>query len=307
MKKSLLFPSLCALILLAGCGSPSAPPAASEPAAPPTPPAVSEPAPAPAPEVISYTVTTLTEENSLHAEDGTLLLTTRYQLPSLSAHREDGSAIEEAKTEAEEAALATAATFNEKFTNWSNEEDFGGGNIADIAKESYDWCIQEGLDWFEGYALDLNCSTYQTDRMISVVGLYYSYTGGAHPNSVYLAWNFDLENGAFFTPETLGDSPEFQLVVTEELIRQCKEQIKVAEQEGWGSDIFWPDYETILADWQSYAVSFDGENMIVSFSPYELAAYAAGPQIFSIPYSFLEPYLSLQGMELLGLAEKPGA
>ena len=305
MKKTLLFPSLCALILLAGCGAPSAPPAVSEPTPPP--PAVSEPAPPPAPEVITYTVTTLTEEDSLHAEDGTHLLTTRYQLPSLSAHREDGSVIEEANTEAEEAALAAVETFNEKFTNWSNEDDFGGGDIADIAKESYDWCVQEGLDWYAGYSLDLSCSTYRTERMISVVGLYYSYTGGAHPNTVNLAWNFDLENGTFFTPETLGDSPEFQLAVTEELIRQCKEQIEVAEQEGWGPDIFWPDYETILADWQSYAVSFDGENMIVSFSPYELAACAAGPQIFSIPYSFLEPYLSLQGMELLGPVVRPGA
>ena len=190
-------------------------------------------------------------------------------------------------------------TFNETFSNWSNEDDFGGSDIRDLAKEDYAWRSQEDIEWSMNYTLDLSCSTYQTEQMISVFGLYYYYTGGAHPNSVYLAWNFDLENGEFFSPETLGDSPEFQIAVTEELIRQCKEQIKAAEKEGWGPDIFWPDYETILADWQSYAVSFDGENMIVSFSPYELAAYAAGPQIFSIPYTFLEPYLSLQGMELL--------
>ena len=303
MKKAHLFALLCTLILLAGCGA-SAPPASSE--VPPSPPADPELLPPP-PEVISYTVTTLTQEDSLRAEDGTLLLTTRYQLPSLSAHREDGSVIEEAETEAEEAALAATETFNETFTNWSNEDDFGGGNIADIAKEDYAWRSQEDIEWSMNYTLDLSCSTYQTERMISVFGLYYYYTGGAHPNSVYLAWNFDLENGEFFSPETLGDSPEFQIAVTEELIRQCKEKSKVAEQEGWGPDIFWPDYETILADWQSYAVSFDGENMIVSFSPYELAAYAAGPQIFSIPYTFLEPYLSLQGMELLGLVDQPGA
>ena len=303
MKKAHLFALLCALILLAGCGA-SAPPASSE--VPPSPPADSELLPPP-PEVISYTVTTLTQEDSLRAEDGTLLLTPCYQLPSLCAHREDGSIIEEAKTPAEKEALAAVETFNETFSNWSNEDDFGGSDIRDLAKEDYAWRSQEGIEWSMNYTLDLSCSTYQTERMISVFGLYYYYTGGAHPNSVYLAWNFDLENGEFFSPETLGDSPEFQIAVTEELIRQCKEKSKVAEQEGWGPDIFWPDYETILADWQSYAVSFDGENMIVSFSPYELAAYAAGPQIFSIPYTFLEPYLSLQGMELLGLADQPGA
>lgn len=304
MKKSLLFALLGAMILLAGCGA--APSAAPSESLPP-PPAESELPPPPPPEVISYTVTNLTEEDSLHAEDGTLLLTTCYQFPSLSAHREDGSLIEEAETAAEEEALSAVATFNETFTNWSNEEDFGGSDIRDIAKEDYAWRSQEGIDWPMNYTLDLSCSAYQTDRMISVFGLYYYYTGGAHPNSVYLAWNFDLESGQFFSPETLGDGPDFQTAVTEELIRQCKEQIEAAKQEGWDWDIFWADYETILADWQSYAVSFDGENMIVSFSPYELAAYAAGPQIFSIPYTFLEPYLSLQGMELLGLVEKPSA
>ena len=40
-----------------------------------------------------------------------------------------------------------------------------------------------------------------------------------------------------------------------------------------------------------------------------IIAYEQQPGVWvcSIPYSFLEPYLSLQGMELLGLVDEPGA
>ena len=44
--------------------------------------------------------------------------------------------------------------------------------------------------------------------------------------------------------------------------------------------------------------------MSVAFSPYELAAYAAGPQTFELSYEFLKPYLDEHGLEVLGLDEE---
>ena len=41
--------------------------------------------------------------------------------------------------------------------------------------------------------------------------------------------------------------------------------------------------------------------MTVTFSPYELAAYAAGPQIFRLTYDQLAPHLGEHGRTLLGL------
>ena len=79
---------------------------------------------------------------------------------------------------------------------------------------------------------------------------------------------------------------------------------KAGESGMTAKEFFWEDYEEILADWSSYAVSFDGEGMTVGFSPYELAAYAAGPQVFRMDYGFLEPLLSEEGRALLGLAEE---
>ena len=126
----------------------------------------------------------------------------------------------------------------------------------------------------------------------------------AHPNSVNMAWNFDLESGEFFGPELLGGT-ELQTAVAEELKRQSAERAK--EFGAAPEEVYWADYEAILDDWQSSAVSFGPQGMTVAYSPYELAAYAFGAQVYEISYEFLRPYLSLQGLELLGLAEEPGA
>ena len=303
MKKYLsLLLSVMALCLLTACGAKEAPSASvSEPE-----PALSTETPPPPPEepeVIRYTVSTTTQEETVRTDEGVVLLTSRYAFPVLGAHRSDGSVITDAETEEEMAALETASVFNETFLNWTDKEDFDG-DLADIAAEDYAWRTQEGIEWVGNYAVDLSCTAYQTERMVSVSGLYYSFTGGAHGNSVYLSWNFDLENGAFFGPELLGGT-ELQAAVTEELIRQCEAR---AEESGLtAGELLWQDYETILADWQSYAISFDQNGMTIIYSPYELAAYAAGAQSFAIPYDFLKPYLSIQGLHILGLAEEPGA
>ena len=189
------------------------------------------------------------------------------------------------------------------FSGSAAEGDMMASDL-EFAMEDYAWRKTEGIEWFNPYALDLSCTTYQTRRMVSVSGVYYSYTGGAHGNSAHRAWNFDLENGTFFGPELLGGA-ELQTAVTEELMRQSTE--RAAEFDMKPEELYWADYETILADWPSSAVSFDADGMTVSYSPYELAAYAFGAQIYKIPYDVLEPYLSLQGMEILGLVTSPGA
>ena len=299
MKRYLLLAGMV-VCLLSACGAQEEP-SANVPL--PDPDASVQLPPPPPQERILYTLSESDREETVQTDTGVVLLTSRYGLPVLNAHRSDGSAIVEAGTEMEKAALAAVGAFNEKFTDWSDEGD-QEGDLAQIAAEDYAWRSQEGIEWVGSYTTELECTAYQTQHMVSVSGLYYSYTGGAHGNSVYLAWNFDLDNGAFFGPELLGGG-ELQTAVTEELKRQCAQ--RAADYGMEPAAFFWQDYETILADWQSYAISFDEDGMSINYSPYELAAYAAGGQCFEISYEFLKPYLRLQGQHLLGLVEEPGA
>lgn len=248
-------------------------------------------------ETVSYAVETRLVEDAVQAEDGTILASYSFALPELTALRGDGTAIDEPQTELEEQALEIAGTFNARFSGWAVAEEFQA--VAEGAAENYAWYQEEGLEWPGAYTMELSCSVYQTERMISVSGLYYSYTGGAHPNTYIMSWNFDLEGGAFFGPELLAEDSAMQEAVSTELIRLAR--ARALEAGLVPEEFFWPDFETILADWSSYAVSFDEDGMHVAFSPYELAAYAAGVQEFQLSYAWLRPYLGGHGLELLGL------
>ena len=257
------------------------------------------PAVAPAPEPVHFTVETREWTDSALAEDGTLLAEYRFTLPVLSVCREDGTEVTAAENAAEQKALEAAAAFNEKFDKWAAAEEFG--EIVEAAAEHLAQCREWEMDWVGPYTLALDCTIYQTEQMVSVSSVYYSFTGGAHPNTYLLGWNFDLDTGEFFDAKALSDGTALQDQVTEDLT--CQARCRASEEDMVPEDIFWEDYESIIADWSSYAVSFDESGMTVAFSPYELAAYAAGAQEFALSYEELSPHLNQRGQQVLGLAE----
>lgn len=251
----------------------------------------------PAEEAVSYTVEMTTWEDASQARDGSPLVSYRYVLPELRALRGDGTRIETAQTALEREALTVTEAFNAKFASWAAAEDFEG--LTQEAEGDLEWRQTNGMEWNTGYVLDLDCSVYQTERMISVSGVYYSHMdGAAHPNTWLLSWNFDLESGTYFEPDLLAENTELQSAVTEEIIRQANEPL---EDGTVPAESYWEDYREIAANWSTAAVSFDSDGMVVAYSPYELAPYVFGEQTFRLSYDFLKPYLSAHGQELLGL------
>lgn len=235
------------------------------------------------------------------AEDGTDLATYDYELPVLRCYRKDGTEVTEAATPEEEHALEAAAAFNQKFDSWREEDQ----NLLETAQADYDWNREQGIPWENPYWQELKFSSYQTDSLISISATSATNFGGAHPNSYLLSWNFDLNSGTFLTPDTLAsDSRAFMEAVRDEIVRQAEERTAPGtELEG----AYWDNYREVVASWDDYAVSFGEEGMSVGFSPYELAYYAAGPQVFTLSYEMLESYLSDYGRQLLGLsAPEPG-
>lgn len=252
--------------------------------------------PDPPAEAISFSVELERFEETVRGEDGAALAECSYELPVLTARLEDGSALESAASEDQERALAAVRTFNARFEQWKANPK----TLAEAAREDQAFRNESGLDPV-AYTDDLSCSVYLTESLVSVSGVYYTYTGGAHPNSILMSWNFDLESGTFFEPNILEEDGALKEAVAEELVRQAEE---TARKSGLApEEFFWADYADILADWSSYAVSFDEAGMSVAFSPYELAAYAAGPQVFRLSYDQLRPYLGQHGRAILGLGD----
>lgn len=249
-------------------------------------------------ETVRYTVTIGEWSDEAQTEEGIPLAGYVFRLPVLTSVREDGTVIETPRNESEERALAVTAVFNEKFEKWAAAEDFA--EMVESAEEDLSWREMEGIEWFGGYELDLSCTAYQTDHLVSVCGTYYANTGGAHPNTWFLGWNFDLEDGVFFEADVLSDNAELQNAVAAEIIRQAG----APAEDGYAPiEMYWEDHEAIIANWTSYAVTFDEAGMRVVFSPYELAPYAAGPQEFLLSYEWLGPHLGDHGRTLLDLED----
>lgn len=281
--------TLCLAAALAGCGITTLP----------TPEDPESPAAAD-PEEITYEVTTDPHEETVHAEDGTLLMTVSFQLPHLQAYA-DGMLIETPATPAQEEAMARVNTFNENFNQWRESGDTA--QSMEDAKSLY----QSFPDAFSNtsYCEEFTYTAYRTGSLISIAADYYSYLGGAHPNDVYFSWNFDLDSSTFLTiPELATDPQAFTLAVADMIEVQAGERFaSEPEYEGLSiSDIYWDNYRETIEKWGSdYAASFDADGLTVIFSAYELASYANGPQEFHIPYAALDSYWSDSGRTVLGL------
>ena len=281
--------TLCLAAALAGCGITTLPTPED-----PEPPAAADP------EEITYEVTTDPHEKTVHAEDGTLLMTVSFQLPHLQAYA-DGTLIETPATPAQEEAMARVNTFNENFNQWWESGDTA--QSMEDAKSLY----QSFPDAFSNtsYCEEFTYTAYRTGSLISIAADYYSYLGGAHPNDVYFSWNFDLDSSTFLTiPELATDPQAFTLAVADMIEVQAGERFaSEPEYEGLSiSDIYWVNYRETIEKWGSdYAASFDADGLTVIFSAYELASYANGPQEFHIPYAALDSYWSDSGRTVLGL------
>ena len=255
--------------------------------------------PEPPSETVTFSAELETYEETVLDEDGVVLAECSYALPVMKVLAEDGSVLDAASPE-QERALAAAETFNARFAQWRANPR----TLAESAREDRSFRNESGLASV-AYTDDLRCTVYQTESLVSISGVYYTYTGGAHPNSILMSWNFDLNGGAFFDPNLLNEDGRLQEAVTEELARQAEE---IALENGLvPEEFFWTDYRDTLADWTSYAVSFDEAGMTVGFSPYELACYAAGPQVFHVAYEKLSPHLGQHGRELMGLENAEAA
>ena len=281
--------TLCLAAALAGCGITTLPTPED-----PEPPAAADP------EEITYEVTTDPHEETVHAEDGTLLMTVSFQLPHLQAYA-DGTLIETPATPAQEEAMARVNTFNENFDQWRESGDTA--QSMEDAKSLY----QSFPDAFSNtsYCEEFTYTAYRTGSLISIAADYYSYLGGAHPNDVYFSWNFDLDSSTFLTiPELATDPQAFTLAVADMIEVQAGERFaSEPEYEGLSiSDIYWDNYRETIEKWGSdYAASFDADGLTVIFSAYELASYAHGPQEVHIPYAALDSYWSDSGRTVLGL------
>lgn len=288
---------LCLVLLFAGCAAQSAPeqPGSEEP-----------PLTLPDGQASEFRLTQDEYTSEVLDDDGTLLLTTAWTLPRLVLTDAGGTPIERGDTTltpAEQRGLAVCDAFNAEMTQLLTQlrefevdlEDMARSDIA-LRRELAD--SGQGFGEFISYVDELSLvHTYQTGTLVSVCTMTYSSTGGAHPNTAFQTWNFDLTSGRFLTYEDFAaDEPTFRAAVSGEIMRQIFAQGL--------EENYYDDYATYVENLAYASVYFSEEGMTVLFDEYTIGPHAAGTPTFFVSAGLFADLLSERGLALLTLPEE---
>lgn len=138
------------------------------------------------------------------------------------------------------------------------------------------------------YSLDIRYDVMlANDRIISVNFGRSEYTGGAHPNHYSSTLNFDLKSGQEVKLEDLFKSGSNYLkAISDYSIKDLKKRASDMTDDEWLAEGAGPKADN-FSSW-----NLTKKGVLITFDPYQVAAYAAGPQEVLIPYSVIKEMLS---------------
>jgi len=141
-------------------------------------------------------------------------------------------------------------------------------------------------DTFLSYDIDTFMEvSYQSETFVSTELIYYVYTGGAHGYSGKKFINFNAKTGELLTNETIFKN-------LEELKKLCennfREVYKIPTDRSINATGFWFENDVFHLP---ETVGFTNTEMILHYNQYEIASYAEGPIILTIPIDEVKQYL----------------
>ena len=117
--------------------------------------------------------------------------------------------------------------------------------------------------------------------------IYVYSDGAAHPNGYSRTLNYDLSNGREITLDELFLSGSNYLQTLSDF---CKTQLSARDI---GFEMFSAGADPLAENYQRWNISDQG--LVITFDMYQVAAYAAGPQLVVIPFSELQSIINPQG------------
>jgi len=129
--------------------------------------------------------------------------------------------------------------------------------------------------------------TTEGGRLISVKIQEMVYTGGAHPNNWPVTWVFDMTDGHVLTLDDIFISKRDALIEVAEIVLSV---LIESLGEMYVSDML--DSGTIPVEKNYEDFILNKEGVVFFFAPYQVAPYASGQQIVTIPYDRLDKLLT---------------
>src|SRR5258708_7827617 len=136
---------------------------------------------------------------------------------------------------------------------------------------------------------------YATDDLISVEFTEGAYErGAAHGNSNTTVVNYDVKNGKklgladLFNPKS-----NFLNVISEYCLKNLRERSKKDKDAMFDEEMMKSGASPRADNYRAWAITKKG--LWITFDPYQVAAYAAGPQYVLVPYSALKDIIKPDG------------
>jgi len=124
-------------------------------------------------------------------------------------------------------------------------------------------------------------------RYVSVKLHVMVYTGGAHPNNWPMTWVFDMADGSGITLDRLFPNREAALAKVSPL---CREVLSESLGGMLVPDMLDAGLVPTADNFSRFILT--GEGVAFFFGPYQVAPYAAGEQVVTIPYENLDGFLA---------------
>ena len=154
-----------------------------------------------------------------------------------------------------------------------------------------DYLADEDSGPFYGpYEYDASFRVSRNDGvLLSIERDYYTFTGGAHGGTSYWGETYIVESGALLSASDLFAVP-FDVAMGQVYLR-ILEQMDAEGLDGLYGD----DPEDCLKDgWDSRDFYFTETGVVFFWQEYAIAPYAAGPQIYELPYAEVADILNPQ-------------
>ena len=166
--------------------------------------------------------------------------------------------------------------------------------VADFKKDMAESTDEPKPEGSMGSDIDVSYTVaLAQDDLISVgFNVYSYYQGAAHPNSFSEVLNYDLKNGKQLKLSDLfKPGAKYLQTISKYCIDDLKKQMKADGEvdNQWIQNGAGP----VAKNYQNWTITKKG--LGINFDAYQVAAYAAGPQFVTVPYSVLKDLISPGG------------
>ncbi|MGL1861613.1 MAG: DUF3298 and DUF4163 domain-containing protein [Pseudodesulfovibrio sp.] len=124
-------------------------------------------------------------------------------------------------------------------------------------------------------------------RLASVKLQVMVFTGGAHPNNWPETWVFDMTDGHVLNLGDIFTNERDALSAIEPMVREV---LMASLGEMYNSDMLNGGIKPTASNYEDFILNDEG--VAFFFAPYQVAPYAAGQQVVTIPYERLTEFLT---------------